>query len=317
MNMSGFDLNLLRVLDALLREGSMVKAGARVGLSQPAVSAALGRLRHALKDDLFVRQGKGLEPTDFARSLAIPLRGILDDLETLLGGPQDFDPRTSALNFTLSGSDFFAGLLMPQLADQLQKQAPGHRVQLVDFVPDSNVEQLLQHDVDIALTPMADFPDWIDVQPVFWSPFSVIARARHPAFVQAGLRRGDVMPMDLFCDLAHVLFSPEGNRTGRGDAALERVGRKRRVVMTLPVFSGVYHAVAESDLIALLPHQLAQWIAPRLGLEIYAAPMPVDPVLIAMIWHKRSSATPAHRWMRDLIASLLTPLNAGYGSLDI
>ena len=100
-NMASFDLNLLRVLDALLREKSTVKAGRRIGLSLPAVSAALGRPRHALRDELFFRRGQGLEPTDYARTLALPLRRILDDLEALLSGPEDFDPATSDATSTI------------------------------------------------------------------------------------------------------------------------------------------------------------------------------------------------------------------------
>ncbi len=126
MNMAKFDLNLLRVLDALLHEGSTVRAGARIGLSQPAVSAALGRLRHALGDELFLRHGQGLEPTDYARSLEIPLRKALDGLEALLSGPDNFDPATATLTFKLSGSDFFAEMLMPVLADQVSRDRAGH-----------------------------------------------------------------------------------------------------------------------------------------------------------------------------------------------
>jgi DNA-binding transcriptional LysR family regulator len=309
MNIATFDLNLLRVLDALLREGSTVRAGARIGLSQPAVSAALGRLRHALGDELFIRRGQGLEPTDYARALAIPLREILDELESLLSGPKDFDPATSDAAFKLSGSDFFAEMLMPRLAEQVSKRAPGMRVQLVDLVPDNYIDTLDRYEVDIALIPATDFPDWVDHQPVFRSTFSVIARTGHPRLKRAGLRPGDIIPIDLFCDLGHILFSPEGKLKAMGDAALARVGRERRVVMTMPVFSGIYRAVAESDLIALIPTQLAHQIGPKLGLGVYEPPMPVDPALITMIWHKRSTATPEHRWLRDLISEILTPLN--------
>ncbi len=307
--MAAFDLNLLRVLDALLREGSTVKAGARVGLSQPAVSAALNRLRHALGDDLFLRRGQGLEPTDYAKSLAIPLRRILDELEALLGGPAEFVPAQSNASFKLSGSDFFAEMLMPALAERISTRAPGMRVQLVDLVPNDYVETLEKYEVDIALIPRTEFPDRVAHRPVFWSTFSVIARSGHPRLARAGIAPGDVVPVDLFCDLGHVLFSPEGKLKAMGDAALARVGRERRVVMTLPVFSGVYRAVGGSDLIALIPTQLATHVAKRAGLDVYKPPMPIDPALITMVWHRRSSATPAHRWLRDLIAEILAPLN--------
>jgi DNA-binding transcriptional LysR family regulator len=210
VNLSSFDLNLLRMMDSLLRERSTVKAAERVGLSQPAVSSALGRLRHSLGDTLFLRRGQGLEPTDYATSIAIPLRVILDDLESLLGGPSKFDPASSNASFKLSGSDFFAEMLMPKLAEQVSKLAPGMHVQLVDLVPDNFTGTLERYEVDLALIPATQFPDWVDHRPMFWSSFSVIARRDHPRLKRAGVVAGSVIPIDLFCDLGHVLFSPEG-----------------------------------------------------------------------------------------------------------
>lgn len=309
MNFKAFDLNLLRVLDALLATGSTTQAGQLVGLSQPAVSAALSRLRATLDDPLFVRQGRGLVPTDYAAGLRDPLRAVLEETEALLNRGKQFDPLTAQDSFKLSGSDFFAEMLMPQLADFLSRTAPGLRVQLVDLVPDSYVDTLDRYQVDLALIPETEFPDWVAHQRLFRSSFSTIARVGHPRLRRAGVAPGDVIPIDLFCDIQHVLFSPQGNLTAMGDAALARVGRSRRVAMTMPVFSGVYNAVASSDLIALIPRQLAERMAGRVGLEIYDAPMPVDPAAIAMIWHKRSTNAPAHRWLRSQIATLMAPLD--------
>lgn len=311
VNFRTFDLNLLRVLDALLREGSTVRAASRVGLSQPAVSAALGRLRHALGDPLFLRHRQGLVPTDFARGLALPLRETLDRLEALLSGPEPFDPATARLGFKLAGSDFFAEMLMPGLVRRMLEVAPDVTVQLVDLVPESYIATLEREAVDLALIPRAAFPDWADHRPLFRSEFAVIARSGHPRLRAAGLAAGGTIPIDLYCALGHVVFSPEGRRRGLGDAALEAVGRSRRVAMTLPVFSGVCRAVAESDLIALLPRQLALDAAPRLGLEVFAPPMPVPTATICMVWHRRSTLAPAHRWLRDEVAALLGPLDDG------
>ena len=309
VNLASFDLNLLRVLDALLREGSTVRAGERLGLSQPAVSAALGRLRAALGDELFFRRGQGLEATQFARSLEGPLRETLDRIETLLSPPEAFDPATADARFTISGSDFFAEMLMPRLAERLSALAPAMRLHLVDLVPDSYVNTLERYEVDLALIPETGLPDWVENQRMFRSSFSVIARRDHPRIARAAVAPGDVIPLDLFCDLGHVLFSPQGNTRAMGDEALARVGRKRRVVMTMPVFSGVYRAVAGSDLIALLPTQLAHHVAPSVGLEVYRPPMPVAAAQIAMIWHRRYAAMPAHVWLRGQIAELLAPLD--------
>lgn len=308
-NLLSFDLNLLRVLDALLREHSTVRAGERIGLSQPAVSAALARLRTALGDELFFRRGQGLEPTHFALSLEVPLRETMERIEALIQGPPAFNPAASKEAFRISGSDFFAELLMPRLADRLQALAPSMRIHLVDLVPDSYIETLERYHVDLALIPLTDLPDWVDFQPVFRSGFSVIARQRHPRLTRADLTPGGVVPIDLFCDLGHILFSPEGNSKAMGDAALAKVGRERRVIMTMPSFSGVYRAVAGSDLIALLPTALARRIAPDAGLDIYRAPIPVPTAQIAMVWHKRYSSSPAHLWLRQQISELLAPLD--------
>lgn len=309
MNLSAFDLNLLKVLDALLREQSTVRAGHRVGLSQPAVSAALSRLRHAMNDPLFVREGRGLVPTDFARALEMPLRETLDRIELMLAGPGDFDPSTADISFKLSGSDFFAELLMPRLAEHLTRVAPDVRVQLVDLVPDSYVDTIERYMVDMALIPRTDFPEWVDHRTIFRSSFTVIARRDHPALKAAGVADGDPVPLDLFCDLPQVLFSPEGKLSAMGDAALAKLGRTRKVAMTLPVFSGVYRAVAQSDLIALLPTQLAQHVKDRVGLTLHAPPMPVPEAIICIVWHRRSTNAPAHRWLREQIARLMAPLD--------
>jgi DNA-binding transcriptional LysR family regulator len=304
-NLSSFDLNLLRVLDALLQEHSTVKAAQRLNITQPAVSAALGRLRGALGDELFFRRGQGLEPTAFALSLEEDLRDVLDRIGRLIQGPAPFDPAVAQNRFRISGSDFFAEMLMPRLAEQLQTTAPGVRVHLVDLVPDSYVDTLEKYQVDLALIPQTDFPDWMASQPVFRSGFSVIARDGHPRLAKAGLATGDVMPLDLFCDLGHVLFSPEGKAAAMGDAALARIGRERQVVMTMPVFSGVYRAVAGSDLIALLPSALAHQVAPSVGLCVLEPPIPVAQAQLMQVWHRRFTSSPAHAWLRALIAELL------------
>ncbi|WP_428648230.1 LysR family transcriptional regulator [Roseibium sp.] len=313
MNLSGFDLNLLKVLDALLQEKTTVRAGERLGLSQPAVSAALRRLRLSLGDELFFRHGQKLEPTVFAKSLEDPLRNHLEQLSVLLRGPDPFDPAKSTARFRISGSDFFAELLMPDLAARLSERAPGMKIHLVDLVPDNHVDTLVDYRVDLALVPALPLPDWVQSRPMFRSSFAVIARKDHPRLQRAGLEPGDKIPIDLFCDLGHVLFSPEGNSRAMADDALATVGRERRVVMTLPVFSGVYRAVAGSDLIALLPTQLAHHVAPATGLNVYQPPMQVEPAEIIMIWNRRSTADPAHAWLREEIAGLVEPLDVTGG----
>jgi DNA-binding transcriptional LysR family regulator len=277
-------------------------------MSQPAVSAALGRLRHALGDPLFVRQGQGLVPTSFAAGLEVPLRSVLDGLENVLAGPGEFDPREARLDFKLSGTDFFATMLMPQLGARVQQEAPGVRLQLVDLVPDHYVEALERQNIDIALLPDQNFPGWIAQEPLFRAEFAVIAREGHPTLTAAGVTPGDVIPMDLFCALDHVLCSPDGRFHGLGDAALARKGFSRRVVMSVPVFEGVLQVVAASDMIALFPRVLAEHRAPGSGIAVYVPPFVVPPPLLCMIWHSRHNNAPAHLWLRGRIGEILAPL---------
>lgn len=303
VNRLGFDLNLLRVLDALLRERSTVRAGERLGLSQPAVSAALGRLRHALGDPLFVRQGQGMVPTVFAQRLETPLRQALSALQEVLSGPGTFDPRAARIDFRISASDYFGATLMPVLTCRLSALAPGVRLQMVDLVPDSYVEPLDRHAVDLALMPQGAYPAWVDSAPLFRAEFVTVARAGHPAL--AGHDPDECLPLDLFCALDHVLCSPEGHFSGMGDAALARLGRSRRVVVSVPFFEAVLHIVAGSDLIALVPVALTTARAARGEIVCLPPPMPMVLPDICMIWHRRLTGDPAHRWMRAQISEIL------------
>ncbi len=307
MNFAIFDLNLLRTLDALLTEGSTVGAAKRLGLSQSAVSGALSRLRHALNDPLFVRHGNRLVATDYAAGLIGPVRQELERLEAMLSPPTQFDPQTASGTFRITASDFFAELLMPRLADRLHKKAPGIRAQLVDLVAQDYVSSLERRNADLALIPDMTLPDWVSREPLFPSPFHVISRRDNPGVV--GLAPGQMMPLDAFCALRHVLFSPEGNTASLGDVALAKVGRKRQVAMTVPVFSGVCRAVRESDLIALVPAQLAADVAETFDLCIFQPPMPIDPPLIVGIWHKRSETTPLSVWMREQVFGFMRALD--------
>ncbi|MDD9921295.1 MAG: LysR substrate-binding domain-containing protein, partial [Boseongicola sp.] len=264
-------------------------------------------LRHSLNDDLFVRHGNQLVPTDFAASVKDSLQEELNRLEGLLNPPADFDPSHAIGNFKISASDFFAELLMPALGDHLSQNAPAVTAQLVDLVPYDYVESLERYQADLALIPETSLPDWINHEPLFRSSFSVIGRAANPALEK--LESGRELPLDVFCDLSHVLFSPEGKMAAMGDSALEKVGRTRKVAMTLPVFSGVCRTVSESDLIALVPTQLAQKVAAGFGLKYYTPPFEISPALIIAIWHRRSDENPMSKWMRQQVFDLLKPLD--------
>lgn len=307
MDFGAFDLNLLRVLDALLQEGSTVKAGERLNISQPAVSSALSRLRIALDDELFIRQGPKLVPTARAEGIAMPLREEMARIESMLIAHTAFDPSRAELNFRIAGADFFADLLIPPLAAAIARVAPGIRIQMLELVRDNGVDSLEQFRADVALHPDQSIPDWVVRAPLMSADFVMIAAQDNPHLAEAGILPGGEVPLDLFCSLGHVIFSPEGNVTAPGDAALSRVGRKRRVAMTMPFFSGICRVVSESDLVALIPFPLAEKLAPQIGFALYKPPLPIASPMLVATWHKRNDANPAHRWIRGEILRIVAP----------
>ena len=310
MNFLSLDLNLLRVLDALLSEGSTVAAGRKIGLSQPAVSAALGRLRHSLNDPLFVRSGQGLEPTEFARSIAEPLSGALSSLERILE-PKRFDPQIATATFVVATTDFFSVYMIPRVAKILTQTAPGIRVKILEPQGGSYSADLKSGNADIALVPDVDLPDFIETRFLFESESVVVARRGNRRLETAGVSPGGVLPLDLFCDLPQALYSPSGELTGVADRALEKLGRSRRVTMTLSTFSAILQTVALSDLIAVVPAHFARSQAERFGLDLYPLPVEIPTARLVMGWHRRTDENPAHKWFRKLISEAALLQNLG------
>lgn len=306
MNLNAIDLNLLRVFDALMRERSVTRAGERIGLSQPAVSAALNRLRHLLDDQLFVRRGNDMVPTPRAEGVALPVRAALAEIERAFAGGRGFDPATAERTFTLMGADFFSVHLMPDLAQRLSKAAPKVVLRLLDSAR-GDVDRLLQEDsIDAALERPLQVPDWVSSELLFRSPFVIVAARDNPAM--AGIAAGSKLPLDLFCTLPQAIRSIDGSVSGAVDAALAEAGRTRRVVLALPHFHGIALSVARSNLIAAMPVQYAERAAADLGLAVFRPPVDVAVPEVKMYWHSRHDNDPAHTWLRGEILDVLAPL---------
>lgn len=299
MNFAAFDLNLLRVFDAVMRERSATRAGERIGLSQPAVSAALNRLRHLLGDELFVRQANVMVPTPRALALADPLRDALSRIRQVLSEGGGFDPAAEVRAFTLMGADFVSMLMMPGLSETVAAAAPGISLHLLDSARGDIDRLLIDDKIDMAVERPLELPDWISRRTMFRSPFAVIAAKGHPDLAAAGLREGDAIPLDLFCALPHALRSIDGSVTGSVSDTLATIGRRRNVVLSLPQFYGVALAVSRGRLLAAVPEQFAHAVAAELRLGIYKSPVPIPVPEITLYWHRRHDDEPAHRWLRE------------------
>lgn len=310
MNLAAFDLNLLRVFDALVRERSVTRAGDLIGLSQPAVSSALGRLRLALKDELFVRRGNDMVPTPRAEAMAERVRDALAQMEHVLEGDAKFDPAKAERIFTLFGADMFSMQMMPRFAERIAKLAPGISLRLLDSAS-GDVERLLRDNaIDVALERPLNMPDWVSRALLFTSPFVVIAARGHAAIRKAGIKPGGKLPLALFGSLPQALRSIDGTMSGSIDDALRKAGASRRVVLALPHFHAIALAVAEGRLIAAVPAQFARLVAKDMALSVYKLPFPVPVPEISLYWHRRNDRNPAHRWLRDEILLAVKPFQA-------
>lgn len=304
MDLHGVDLNLLVAFDALMAERSVTRAGARIGRTQPAMSAALARLRALLEDELFVRGAAGLQPTPRALDLAGPISQALEQIQGALAFTQSFAPSTSSASLTLGLSEHPAFRLLPQLLARLGLQAPGVTLNVRSFVRrDDAIAMLDGGEVDLTIgvspTPTARLLS----APLFREPFVCILRKDHPA-------ADGPLDLDRFLALSHLLVSPENERYGVVDAALSKKGLKRRLGLTLPQMYAAPALVASSDMIATVMHGVVSASGYRDKIAVMQPPLELEEVPFLMTWHRRNDSHPAQRWVRDCVvaaAAGLTP----------
>lgn len=306
MNFAAVDLNLLRVFDAMMLELSTVRAGERVGLSQPAVSSALGRLRHIIGDELFVRDGNRMVPTARALQLKEPVRAALQQMEEALATAAGFDPATSRQTFVVLGSDYFSTLLMPPLARQVVPEAPSVTVQMLDYPSGEVMGLLSEGGIDAAVDREMDPPEWIMRRTLFNSYLLCVTAKDHPVLKRHRIKPGARIPAEVFCEIPHVMLSMDGGKTGTVDTTLKEHGLTRTVAMTVPHFQAVALAAASSTLLASLPVHFAHHAAALLPLEIYLPPFDPPKMAVCLFWHKRFDKDAANAWLRGHIERALT-----------
>ena len=306
MNFNALDLNLVRVFDAMMQERSVTRAGDRIGLSQPAVSAALNRLRHIFNDSLFVRQGNEMLPTPLALEIGGHAGAALREIEAMVRSARGLDLADMSRTFTLMGADFFSMLLMPHLARKIHRQAPGVRLRLLDSAR-GDVGRLLQDNtIDVALERPLEKTDWMSSALLFKAPFVLIAARDNPSL--RGVADGDVMPLDIFAALPHALRSIDGSMSGMVDEALATLGLKRDVTLALPHFQGVALAVAQGRHIAALPLQFARSLGADFGIRLFRPPIDIPVPDVNLYWHGRYDRDPANAWLRAQISDCVGEL---------
>ncbi|HTZ34980.1 MAG TPA: LysR family transcriptional regulator [Stellaceae bacterium] len=293
MDIRAVDLNLLKAFAALDSERAVTRAAARIGLSQPAMSHALARLRELFADDLFVRGQSGMAPTARAREIAPLVAAAIERIETALNLGARFDPAASAATFTAGMGEYAEVALVGRLADAFGRAAPQARLRLVALHGADAAEQLEQGRIDAAVAHLRTLPPAVESAVLFRDPFVVVARGGHP-IAQAPLT------VEAYAAQRHVLVSPRGEPSGALDRVLVDYGERRHVALVVATYLAVPAALAASNLIATLPSRTAALIAGPAGLVVL--PLPVDFALtVRMAWHRRAAGDAAQSWFRGLI----------------
>jgi DNA-binding transcriptional LysR family regulator len=297
MDLRAMDLNLLVVFNQLLLDRSVSVAADKLDLTQPAVSNALKRLRTVLKDELFLRTSRGMEPTPYALHLAEPVIYALGALQTAFTTRDTFDALTSTRNFQLAMTDIGEMYFMPPLMVALSKVAPNVRVSTVRPNAGNLREDMESGSVDLALGLLPNLQAGFFQRRLFCHRYVCVFRKDHP------LARSP-MTLKQFSQLDHVGVVAANTGHGEIDGLLERAGIKRRLKLMLPHFIAVGHVLQSTDLIATLPERFAQRCEAPFGLVTSPHPARLPDIAINLFWHAKFNRDPANMWLRQLLVEL-------------
>lgn len=297
MNMTDLDLNLLRAFDAIAADGSVTAAGERLGLSQPAMSNALARLRKLFGDPLFVRTPRGMRPTPFAQQLAQPVREALRLVQTALQQHAGFEPKSSDNTFRFYMSDIGEMVFLPGLLERIKHDAPGVKIEVVQ-IPIKDIHAALEAgEIDLAVGFLPGLTTGIRQQPLFREHYVCMLRADHPAI-------GARISRKQFREAAHVLVSSAGT----GHQVIEQTfvdeGLGGRIAARVPHFLVVPMILARTDLIVTLPSRIARVFLALGNFKVLKLPVHMPSFEVRLYWHERFHQDPANRWLRELMTEL-------------
>jgi DNA-binding transcriptional LysR family regulator len=290
MDLRRLDLNLLLVFEAVALEKSVSKAAARLGLGQPAVSAALGRLRAALDDDLFVRMGGAMTPTPRAERLTGGVTAALDELRASFAA-ETFDPARSTDTFTVASTDYTSLVLLPALVAAMRQKAPHAHLCVVGYEKDEVARLTDLGAIDLALGVFPSPPPRDVVTRLFADSFVGVCRRRHPALARGGLS------LTRYLEADHALVSVRRDRVGAIDRALAVSGKARKVALVVPHLLALPPVLADTDLVAAVPARAARRFLSE-GLVSFELPVTVPRWHVHMLWSAARRKEAANAWLR-------------------
>lgn len=296
MDFRGLDLNLLVAFNALMEEQNVTRAAAKASVSQPAMSAALARLRSHFADPLFIRSASGLLPTARAKEIHLHVARALDELTHLLAPEEAFNPQNRRMSFTLGMSEYPLMVLMPTIMNAVSLQAPDVTLHVRTFIDrDRSVAMLDSGEVDlvIGIAPTQSEKRILS-QPLISDEFVTVVRRDNEA-----ARHG--MTLERYLQMNHILVSPEGNHYGLVDEQLRKQGLSRTVRLTLPTMSAVSRIIAQTNYVATVLRLSVLAGESNDNIVLLQPPLVLPEITFHLLWHRRSDGGNAQQWLRKLI----------------
>lgn len=298
MDLAKLDLNLLLVFHNLLLQKRVSAVAQTLGMSQPAVSSALGRLRKSLGDELFLRTQGGMQPTPYALHLAEPVAIAMDGLQQALNIRAAFDPASSPRNFTLAMTDVGEMYFLPVLVDELTRTAPSVTLQVVSVAQAALREDMAAGRIDLALGLLPQLQAGFFQQALFKQRYVCLLRQGHPLGAKNRLN------LESFTAADHVQIVAAGTGHGRVDVALEAQNLRRRFRLTVPHYVALGDVLRNSNLIATVPERFADRVLQPFQLVKRPLPIDLDEGAIYQFWHGRLHRDLGHTWLRQQVSRL-------------
>ncbi len=302
MNIKNIDLNLLAVLDSLLATGSVTRAAAQAGITQPAMSNALGRLRRSFGDPLFVRSGRNLVPTPRALLLRPALARALADLQSSVDIGLAFDPATARTTLRVAFSDYWHLALLPRLVARIEREAPGVQLQASPVGEHVLADDIPRGAVDAAIFLSPTTLPGMHCETFVNDTYVCVARRDHP-IVRTELT------LERFAACRQVVVTPQGPWASHLHEAMHRRGLAPQSVLATPHIQVALDIIARTDYLSVLPRQVARQARGKKPLRVWPCPVPTGSFSLGLYWHESTDQSLPHRWFRDL---LLTDARAVY-----
>lgn len=297
MELSDIDLNQLVLFQQLMVERRVSKVAENLGLTQPAVSNTLAKLRRQFGDELFVRTPKGMVPTPFAEQLAEPIGYALGMIHSGLNQHSRFDPASVQRTVTIGMTDIGEIVFLPELVERLRQEAPGVSLSTVRTTASSLREDMETGKVDLAIGPLPQLKAGFFQRRLFRQRYVCLFRRGHPL-------DGRLLSLADFQAAEHLVIVSAGTGHGQVDALVRRAGVERQVRLTVPHFVSVGHILRRTDMVATVTERLAERLAEPFDLRFQPHPVALPEVAINLFWHAKVHRSPANQWLRGLVFAL-------------